>query len=48
MLDQQVDDKGTDQAKGQEIIRNLRDRAFGASDDNSPSHWDDRLSMFRQ
>lgn len=35
MLDQEVDDKGTDQAQAQEIIRNLRDRAFGGSDDKA-------------
>ena len=28
MLDQQVDDKGTDQAEAVEIIRNLCDRSF--------------------
>lgn len=33
MLDQQVDDKGTDQAQAKDIIRNLRDRAFDADDD---------------
>jgi hypothetical protein len=33
MLDQEVDDKGTDQAQAKEIIRNLRDRAFDADDD---------------
>ena len=33
MLDQEVDDKGTDQAQAKEIIRNLRDRAFEADDD---------------
>ncbi|HZN08967.1 MAG TPA: hypothetical protein VFB65_19395 [Pyrinomonadaceae bacterium] len=33
MLDQEVDDKGTDQAQAREIIRNLRDRAFDADDD---------------
>ena len=33
MLDQQVDDKGTDQEQAKEIIRNLRDRAFDADDD---------------
>ena len=35
MLDQEVDDKGTDQAQAQEIIKNLRDRAFGGSDENT-------------
>jgi hypothetical protein len=33
MLDQQVDDKGTDQEQAKEIIINLRDRAFDADDD---------------
>lgn len=33
MLDQEVDDKGTDQAQARDIIRNLRDRAFDADDD---------------
>ena len=33
MLDEEVDDKGTDQAQAKEIIRNLRDRAFDADDD---------------
>lgn len=33
MLNQEVDDQGTDQAEAKEIIRNLRDRAFAASDD---------------
>ena len=33
MLDQEVDDKGTDQAQAKDIIRNLRDRAFDADDD---------------
>ena len=33
MLDQEVDDKGTDQAQAQDIIINLRDRAFDADDD---------------
>ncbi len=33
MLDQEVDDKGTDQAQAKEIIRNLRDRAFDADDE---------------
>lgn len=33
MLDQEVDDKGTDQAQAREIIRNLRDRAFEGSDE---------------
>ena len=33
MLDQEADDKGTDQAQAKEIIRNLRDRAFDADDD---------------
>lgn len=28
MLDQEVDDKGTDQEEAKEIIRNLRDGAF--------------------
>jgi hypothetical protein len=28
MLDQQVDDKGTDQAEAQEILRALRDNGF--------------------
>lgn len=35
MLDQEVDDKGTDQAQAQEIIKNLRDRAFDGSDENA-------------
>lgn len=35
MLDQEVDDKGTDQGQAQEIIRNLRDRAFGGSDEEA-------------
>ena len=30
MLDQQVDDKGTDQAEAREIIKNLCDSASGA------------------
>lgn len=30
MLDEQVDDKGTDQTEAREIIRNLCDRAFNA------------------
>ena len=33
MLDQQVDDKGTDQSEAKEIIRNLRDSAFDGSDE---------------
>lgn len=33
MLDQQVDDKGTDQSEAKEIIRNLRDKAFDGSDE---------------
>jgi hypothetical protein len=30
MLDEQVDDKGTDQAGAREIVKNLCDRAFDA------------------
>jgi hypothetical protein len=33
MLNQEVDDKGTDQAQAKDIIRNLRDRGFDADDD---------------
>lgn len=33
MLNQEVDDKGTDQAQAKEILRNLRDRGFDADDD---------------
>lgn len=33
MLDQEVDDKGTDQAQAREIISNLRERAFDDSDE---------------
>ena len=33
MLDEQVDDKGTDQTGAKEIIRNLCDRAFEADAD---------------
>jgi hypothetical protein len=33
MLDEQVDDKGTDQAEAREIIKNLCDRAFDADAD---------------
>lgn len=33
MLDQEVDDKGTNQAQAKEIIRNLRDRGFDADND---------------
>ena len=33
MLDQKVDDKGTDQAQAKEIIRKLRDSAFEGDDD---------------
>lgn len=33
MLDEQVDDKGTDQAEAMEIIRNLCDRAFDGNAD---------------
>jgi hypothetical protein len=35
MLDQEVDDKGTDQEQAREIIRNLRDQAFDGSDENA-------------
>ena len=35
MLDQQVDDKGTDQAEAKDIIKNLRDRAFDSSDEQA-------------
>ncbi|HKR14787.1 MAG TPA: hypothetical protein VJT15_22160 [Pyrinomonadaceae bacterium] len=35
MLDQEVDDKGTDQAQAREIIKNLRDRAFKGSDEKA-------------
>ena len=33
MLDEQVDDKGTNQAEAREIIKNLCDRAFDADAD---------------
>ena len=33
MLDQQVDDKGTDQEQAKELIRNLCDRAFDGDAD---------------
>jgi len=33
MLDEQVDDKGTDQAQAREIIKNLCDNAFDADAD---------------
>ncbi len=33
MLDQKVDDKGTDQAQARDIIGNLRERAFDDSDE---------------
>ncbi|HET9528519.1 MAG TPA: hypothetical protein VFO99_20255 [Pyrinomonadaceae bacterium] len=33
MLDQQVDDKGTDQTQAREIIRNLCDRSFDGDAD---------------
>ena len=33
MLDQKVDDKGTDQSEAKDIIRNLRDNAFDGSDE---------------
>lgn len=35
MLDQEVDDKGTDQAQAQEIIKKLRDGAFEGSDEKA-------------
>jgi hypothetical protein len=35
MLDEQVDDQGTDQAEAREIIRNLCDRAFDADADKA-------------
>ena len=35
MLDQEVDDKGTDQAQAREIIKNLCDRAFEGSDEKA-------------
>ena len=35
MLDQQVDDKGTDQNAAKEIIKNLCDRAFDADADKA-------------
>ena len=35
MLDQQVDDKGTDQAEARNIIKNLCDRAFDADADKA-------------
>jgi len=35
MLDQQVDDKGTDQSAAREIIQNLCDRAFDADADKA-------------
>ena len=59
MLDQQVDDKGTDQTEAKEIIRNLCDGAFEgdagklaiarstATPTNWPSRWADQPSMCR-
>ncbi len=35
MLDEQVDDKGTDQTGAREIIKNLCDRAFNADADKA-------------
>ena len=33
MLDQEVDDKGTDQAEAKQILRSLRDQAFDGDDE---------------
>lgn len=33
MLDQEVDDRGTDQEEAQSMLTNLRDEGFGADDE---------------
>lgn len=48
MLDQQVDDKGTDQEQAQRMLTTLRDQGFDGETENWRSRSVDQQSRFRR